>query len=89
ARDKLGEAYGYVSLEGFLVGKMLLSALRDIRGEITREKFLAAIRGKKFDIGGVSLNFRTSNQGSKLVTMIFYENGEYRDLHEQEIKQVI
>ena len=89
ARRKLGEDYGYVSLEGFLVGKMLLSALRDIRGEITREKFLTAVRGKKFDLGGVSLNFRSSNQGSTLVTMIFYDNGEYRDLREQEIKKII
>jgi len=89
ARKKLKNDYGYVSLEGFLVGKMLLSALRSIEGEITREKFLAAIRGEKFDLGGVKLNFRGSNQGSKLVTMIYYKNGKYSTLNKEGWKQII
>ncbi|OUS27120.1 branched-chain amino acid ABC transporter substrate-binding protein [Gammaproteobacteria bacterium 45_16_T64] len=89
ARMKLGNDYGYVSLEGFLVGKMLISALKKIEGEITRDKFLAAIRGEKFDLGGVKLNFRNGNQGSKLVTMIYYNNGEYRTLKKSGWKQII
>lgn len=89
ARRKLGSDYGYVSLEGFLVGKMLLSALNNIQGDITRDKFLAAIRGEKFDLGGVKLNFRNGNQGSKLVTMIYYNQGEYRTLEKSGWKNII
>ncbi|OUR88681.1 branched-chain amino acid ABC transporter substrate-binding protein [Gammaproteobacteria bacterium 42_54_T18] len=89
ARRKLKEDYGYVSLEGFLVGKMLIGALNNIQGEITREKFLSAINGERFNLGGVKLNFRGSNQGSKLVTMIYYKNGEYSTLDKNTWKKII
>ncbi|MBV1880865.1 MAG: ABC transporter substrate-binding protein [Pseudomonadales bacterium] len=89
AREVLKNDYGYVTLEGFLVGKMLLSALRNIKGEITRENFLSAIEGKRFDLGGVKLNFNNGNQGSKLVTMIYYRNGEYATLNKEDWKQAI
>lgn len=89
AKSKLKEDYGYVSLEGFIVGKMLLSALNNIEGDITRDKFLSAIEGERFNLGGVKLNFRGGNQGSKLVTMIYFRNGEYSTLDKKIWQQII
>lgn len=69
ARQKLGEHFGWVSLEGFIVGKLWLTAMERIEGRITRAKFLDAIRGQKFDLGGIKLDYTNDNQGSDLVIL--------------------
>jgi ABC-type branched-subunit amino acid transport system substrate-binding protein len=51
ARQQLGEQFGWVSLEGYIVGKLWLSAMESVQGRITRAKFLGAIRGQRFDLG--------------------------------------
>ena len=59
---------GFVSLEGYLVGQLVVQALKRIPGEPTREAFLNAIEGAPFDLGGVTLAFGpTQNQGSNKV----------------------
>jgi len=59
---------GYVSLEGYLVGALVVAALKRIPGEQTREAFLDAIEREPFDLGGVKLTFNTTqNQGSNQV----------------------
>jgi branched-chain amino acid transport system substrate-binding protein len=59
---------GFVSLEGYLVGRLVVQALKRIPGEPTREAFLNAIEGDPFDLGGVKLAFSPSqNQGSNQV----------------------
>ncbi len=77
ARKALGKELSYVSLEGYITGKMFISALRSIKGEITRRKFLKAVDGKQFDIGGIKLDFDGDNQGSDLVTMTQFKNRQY------------
>lgn len=72
ARTALGENFGYVSLEGYIVGRMLLKAMEDVNTagkEVTRDNVVAALRGQKFDLGGLPLDFTDDNQGSDLVIM--------------------
>lgn len=59
---------GFVSLEGYLVGRLTVEALKRIAGEPTREALLDAITKAPFDIGGVTLSFGPAkNQGSDQV----------------------
>jgi branched-chain amino acid transport system substrate-binding protein len=59
---------GFVSLEGYLVGRLVGDALKRIDGEPTREKLLDAIGQAPFNFGGVVLSYGpTKNQGSDQV----------------------
>ncbi len=78
ARKALGESYGYVSLEGYIVGKMFLAIMENIKGDITRANFLKSVKGHNFDIGGLKLNFNSGNQGSNLVTMTYFKAGKFQ-----------
>lgn len=80
ARQVLGPEYGYVSLEGFIVGKLFLAALEAIEGPITRQAFLDAVRGKTFEIGGMTLDFTQDNQASDLVVLTYLEQTGYRGM---------
>jgi len=63
-----GNSPGFVSLEGYLVGELVIEALKRIPGEPSREAFLDAIERAPFDLGGVKLTFSGSqNQGSNQV----------------------
>ena len=58
----------FVSLEGYLVGRLVVESLKRLSGEPTREGFLDAISKAPFDFGGVTLSFGpTKNQGSDQV----------------------
>lgn len=56
---------GFVSLEGYMVGKVTAMALESIEGEITRQKFIDSFaKVGDFDLGGVTLSYgETDNQG--------------------------
>jgi ABC-type branched-subunit amino acid transport system substrate-binding protein len=59
---------GFVSLEGYLAGRLIVEALKRIPGEPTRETLLDAIARAPFDLGGVRFSFGpTNNQGSNAV----------------------
>jgi branched-chain amino acid transport system substrate-binding protein len=59
---------GFVSLEGYLVGRLMVEALKRIPGEPSREALLDAIAKAPFDLGGVKLSFGPEkNQGSDQV----------------------
>jgi ABC-type branched-subunit amino acid transport system substrate-binding protein len=61
-------APGFVSLEGYLVGRLVVEALKRVPGDPTREKFLDVISTAPFDLGGMVLSFGpTKNQGSNQV----------------------
>lgn len=58
----------FVSLEGYLVGRLVVEALERVEGEPTREKLLDAINAAPFDFGGVKLTYGPGkNQGSNHV----------------------
>jgi branched-chain amino acid transport system substrate-binding protein len=56
---------GFVSLEGYMVGKLTVEALKNVSGDLTRESFLDAFAAVgAFDLGGVTLTYGTDdNQG--------------------------
>ena len=59
---------GFVTLEGYLVGRLVVDAIKRIPGEPSREALLDAIAKAPFDLGGVKLNFGpTKNQGTDQV----------------------
>jgi len=55
----------FVSLEGYLVGRLAIAALEKIGGEPTREGLLKVIKDTgRFDIGGLAMTFGpTKNEG--------------------------
>ncbi len=61
----------FVSLEGYLVGRLTTMALRKMDSDVTRQKFLRTIWSTgTFDLGGVELTFsQDDNQGSGDVFM--------------------
>lgn len=80
ARKALGNDFGYVSLEGYIVGKLFIAAVENINGPVTRQGFLKAIRGKRFDIGGLKMDFTRDNQGSDMVALTYLHEDGYRPL---------
>lgn len=80
ARTALGDKLGYVSLEGYIVGRMLLKAMTDVDTagqDMTRANVVAALKGKQFDLGGLPLDFGSDNQGSDLVVMTALANNKW------------
>ncbi|NWH07167.1 MAG: ABC transporter substrate-binding protein [Alphaproteobacteria bacterium] len=64
-----GEKPGFVSLEGYLVGRFFIAALEKAGSEPTRASLLSAISSTgTFDLGGFTLNYGAGdNQGSDQV----------------------
>jgi branched-chain amino acid transport system substrate-binding protein len=75
-----GAKPGFVSLEGYLVGRLAVEALKRISGAPTREAFLDAVASDPFDLGGVKLSFSaTQNQGSNQVYFtVLQADGSFR-----------
>jgi ABC-type branched-subunit amino acid transport system substrate-binding protein len=57
---------GFVSLEGYVAGRLAIAGLNVAGTELTRQSFMAAMNGLgKIDLGGMTLNFGPNdNQGS-------------------------
>ena len=90
ARKALGDKLSYVSLEGYVVGRFLLQAMRQIPGkEITRAGLLATIRGQRFDVGGLELDFSSDNQGSDLVIATYLANDRFGVLGTGEMEKLL
>lgn len=80
AKAALGDNLGYVSLEGYIVGRMLLKALDDVVAagkDLSRENVVAVLRGQQFDLGGLPLDFSNDNQGSDLVITTALVNNKW------------
>ena len=69
ARKALGDDFGYVTLEGYIVGRLWLKLMNDIQGPLTRAAFLDSVRGNRFDLGGLTIDFSDDNQASDFVLM--------------------
>lgn len=68
ARAALGDDFTTLSLEGYMVGKMVLALIGG--GAANGADLLAAAKGKVLDIGGFALDFSSDNQGSDYVSAI-------------------
>jgi ABC-type branched-subunit amino acid transport system substrate-binding protein len=73
---------GFVSLEGYLAGRLVVEAIKRIPGEPTREAFLDAIEREPFDLGGMKFTFSaTQNQGSTRVYFtVLQSNGLFQQV---------
>ena len=90
ARKALGSKLSYVSLEGYVVGRFLLEAIKQIPGnDITRRSLLATISGNSFDIGGLQLDYRDDNQGSDMVISTYLENDRFNILGDEDMKKIL
>ncbi len=84
ARNALGDKLNDIALEGYIVGKMLLHGMRRVEGELTREAFLNALIGTRFELGGLDLDFKSDNQGSDFVDVIELKNGVFAPVTNQD-----
>ncbi|MBK7982980.1 MAG: ABC transporter substrate-binding protein [Candidatus Competibacteraceae bacterium] len=89
ARKALGGDIGNISLEGYIAGKLFLAILRNVKGELTRENFLKAVRGRAFDLGGLPLDFSNDNQGSDLVQLQALEDGAFKTKTAEQIHKLL
>ncbi len=72
---------GFVSLEGYMVGRLVFMALDRVKGDITRQALLEAIaKDGNFDLDGVKLGFGTGkNQGSdKVFLTVLQADGTFK-----------
>jgi ABC-type branched-subunit amino acid transport system substrate-binding protein len=63
--------YNFSSLEGFIVGKVMVEALRHTGRDLTRERLISALEGmNNIDLGDFVVNFSpTNHSGSKYVDL--------------------
>lgn len=67
---------GFVSLEGYMVGRLVIQALDKLSGEPTRKDLLAALSSGTYDLGGVKLTFGANDsQGSDEVFLTVIDKG--------------
>lgn len=89
ARNDLGKNFNSISLEGYLVGNMMLAIMNKIPGKtITRQAFIDAAQESKFNIGGVVFDFTTDNQASDLITPTYLKNGVYQIARKKDFKRL-
>jgi branched-chain amino acid transport system substrate-binding protein len=71
---------GFVSLEGYLVGRLVVETLKRMPEEPTREAFLDVIAKGGFDLGGVKLNYAANkNRGmDEVFFTVLQSDGTFR-----------
>ena len=72
---------GFVSLEGYMVGRIAIMALAKIDGEVTRQKLMDVIASTgSFDLGGVTLTYGPDdNQGMDQVFLtVIQPDGSFK-----------
>jgi ABC-type branched-subunit amino acid transport system substrate-binding protein len=76
-----GAEAGFVSLEGYVVGKLFLSALEKMGPTVSRKKLIDLFQESKreFDLGGVTLSYGPGdNQGmDKVFLSVLQKNGQF------------
>lgn len=81
AKANLGpKDYSYGSLEGFIVAKVAVEALRRAGKDLSREKYLAALEGmQNYDLGGYTIGYGpASRSGSSYVDLtIIGRDGQF------------
>jgi len=76
-----GAEPGFVSLEGYMVGRITIMALAKIDGEVTRQKLMDVIASTgSFDLGGVTLTYGPDdNQGMDQVFLtVIQPDGSFK-----------
>lgn len=70
---------GFVSLEGYLAGRLAVEGLERAGTDLTRESFLDALKGAgPIDLGGFVVEYgQEDNQGSNSVFLTVIRNGQF------------
>lgn len=90
ARSVLGSDFGFVSLEGYIVGKMTLKLLQDTPEPLTRENFVNYARQASFSLDGLDIDFSDNGyQASDLVVVSQLTDSGYREARYKEWKQML
>ncbi len=73
---------GFVSLEGYMVGRLIIQALEKLGGEPTRKDLLAALSNGTYDLGGVKLTYGPNDsQGMDEVFLTVIEkDGKFKSI---------
>lgn len=67
---------GFVSLEGYMVGRLVIAALSKLDGEPSRTALLQAMQSGSYDLGGVKLSYGANdNQGMDEVFLTIIQPG--------------
>ena len=67
---------GFVSLEGYMAGRLVIEALKKVPGEPTRKALLDTVFSNSFDLGGVTLAYgKDDNQGMDQVFLTVIQGG--------------
>lgn len=72
---------GFVTLEGYMVGRLAIMTLEAMKGDVTREAFLKTIWNTgSYDLGGVTLSFGADdNQGMDAVFLtVIGKDGSFK-----------
>lgn len=72
---------GFVSLEGYMVGRLVIESLESAGRDVSRAKLLSAIKQQgEFDLGGVELTYGpTDNQGmDKVYLSVIQKDGSFQ-----------
>jgi ABC-type branched-subunit amino acid transport system substrate-binding protein len=79
---------GFVTLEGYMVGRVMLMALEKINGEPTRKSLLDTIYANSFDLGGIKLTYgEKQNQGmQKIFLTAIQSDGSFKAI--ENLKQI-
>ena len=74
---------GFVSLEGYMVGRLIIEALEKVKGPVTRAGLLSTIKEVgAFDLGGITLSYGPDdNQGMDQVFLtVIQADGSFRPI---------
>jgi branched-chain amino acid transport system substrate-binding protein len=74
---------GFVSLEGYLAGRAIISALEKVSGDVSRQAFMEAVqKAGAFDLGGFKLAYSSSsNRGSDHVFLtVIQADGSFKSV---------
>ncbi len=77
ARTNLGRDFNRISLEGYIVGRMTLAILTRMADPPSQDAFVEAVRGQRFEVDGLSLDFTDDNQGSDAVSFDVFDGSDF------------
>lgn len=70
ARRALGSDFNHISLEGYIIARMVLHLLESMEADLNRGNFMAHARQASFDLGGLEIDFPYyGHQASRLVNI--------------------
>ncbi len=71
----------FASFEGFISAKIVVRALRNIKGDITQDKFLNNLKNfRDLDLDGITINYK-NNQLLNQVYLLYFKNKKFYQIN--------